>query len=222
MKFTSPIISAASGSSAGNTFSHNNGGLYIRARATPTNPNSTKQQAQRAALGAANAGWAALTDAQRTLWNDYAAATSWTDKLGQSITVTGHQAYVRWASVRSRLGESIAVAPAGGTSGFGEPPTGITAESTTPAINVAVSGGASDDGDVFVQLSSALSAGQSSVKRALSFDSEAAIADAATTVALTPVATLVLSSRRVMRARIAYDDGRLSQAFETVVTIAAS
>jgi len=43
MKFKSPILSQASGSIAGITFSHNRGGMYVRARAVPTNPGSPQQ-----------------------------------------------------------------------------------------------------------------------------------------------------------------------------------
>lgn len=222
MKYNSPVISSASGSIAGITYSHNNGGNYTRARATPTNPNSTNQQAQRAALGAANAGWAALTDAQRDLWRDYAAATSWTDKLGNSITVTGHQAYVRWASVRSRIGESLNVAPAAGLSGFGEAPDGISIEITTPAATITFGADTTEAGDTILQLSSALSVGQNSVKRPLFQDSFGAFTGGDSDTTTTPIATLVAGERRVARARNCFDNGKLSQAFDVIVTIAAS
>lgn len=222
MKFLSSVYTAVSGSVGGLTYSHNAGGMYSRSRATPTNPNTSAQQAARAAMSAASAQWAAFTDANRELWNDYAAATSWTDTLGQSIQVTGFQAFCRWATLRHRASLSIGSAPPAGTSGFGEAPVAIAIEITTPAATITISPATSDDGDVFLQLSAALSAGQSSTRQPLSLDSFGAVSAAATSATTTPIATLATGERRVARAVIAYDDGRVSAAYEEVITIAAS
>lgn len=222
MKFLSQVYSAVSGSIGGITYSHNAGGMYSRTRATPTNPNSTAQQAARAAMSAASAQWSLYTDANRALWNAYAAATAWTDRLGQSIQVTGFQAFCRWATLRERAGLAITGAPPAGTSGFGEAPTAIAIEVTTPAATITISPSTSDDGDVFLQLSDALGDGQNSTRQALSLDSIGSVAAAASSATTTPVATLATDERRVARAVIAYDDGRVSAAYEEVVTIAAS
>jgi len=97
MKFKSPLISQASGSLAGTTFSRNKGGLYMRARATPTNPNSSFQQAVRAIMSQLSNVWSStMTAAQRTAWETYAANTPLVDSLGESRPVTGLNMFCRY------------------------------------------------------------------------------------------------------------------------------
>ena len=94
MALIRPIHGEMSGSIAGNTYSRNKGGLYVKRAAHPTNPNSELQQAARATLQSISAGWASLTDAQRDNWNQYAAANPRINRLGESFLATGHQWYV--------------------------------------------------------------------------------------------------------------------------------
>ncbi len=96
MKFKSPIFSQASGSLAGSVFSHNRGGMYVRARSIPTNPNSTFQQQLRAFMTQLATNWSSiLTAAQRAAWETYAANVPLIDRLGEPRTVTGLNMYVR-------------------------------------------------------------------------------------------------------------------------------
>lgn len=96
MKFTSPVFSAVSGSIGGTTFAHNRGGMYTRARAVPTNPNSIRQQNVRSAFNAAIEAWSAsLSPAQRAAWNNYAANVPVTNKLGQTVNLSGQNMFVR-------------------------------------------------------------------------------------------------------------------------------
>jgi hypothetical protein len=97
MKFKSPLLSQASGSLAGNTFSRNKGGMYIRARATPTNPNSTFQAAVRALMSQLSTVWSSvMTQVQRDAWDLYAANTPLVDTLGESRPVTGLNMFTRF------------------------------------------------------------------------------------------------------------------------------
>lgn len=85
-----------SGSIAGTTHSHNRAGQYTRNRRSPVQPVGSGRRAQvRAALSSASAGWSALTGAQRAAWEGFAGSHPITDSLGQSITLTGHQMFVR-------------------------------------------------------------------------------------------------------------------------------
>lgn len=96
MKFTSPVISAGSGSLAGLTASRNKGGMYFRARAVPTNPGSAQQTVIRNQLATLVAFWSSvLTQAQRDGWADYAANVPVQNPLGASINLSGQQMYVR-------------------------------------------------------------------------------------------------------------------------------
>lgn len=96
MKFKSQVYTAASGSIGGITYAHNKGGMYTRSRATPTNPNSTQQQATRAALAQLSDRWVnVLTDLQRLEWTVYASNTPVVDRLGDPLELSGIQMYVR-------------------------------------------------------------------------------------------------------------------------------
>ena len=66
MIFKSPIFAQASGSIAGTVFSRNAGGMYVRSRANPTNPNTDAQQAVRDAMRQLVVAWTSeLDDGQR-------------------------------------------------------------------------------------------------------------------------------------------------------------
>lgn len=94
--FQSQVLTAASGSIGGQTYSHNKGGMYIRSRAVPTNPNSLSQQAVRASLAAiANLWNNSLSPAQRTAWNAYAAQVTVANALGSAIQLSGINHFIR-------------------------------------------------------------------------------------------------------------------------------
>lgn len=96
MLFTSPVYSQASGSIAGITYSHNRGGMYTRARVTPTDPSSSRQQTVRAAMGVLAPYWGkTLTGIQRDAWNLYGDNVPWTNALGETIFLTGQQHFLR-------------------------------------------------------------------------------------------------------------------------------
>lgn len=84
-----------SGSLAADTHSHNRAGQYKRNRRSPTQPVGTGRRAtQRNNFGTASTAYAALTFAQQSAWQAYADSHPYTDALGQSIKLTGHQMYV--------------------------------------------------------------------------------------------------------------------------------
>jgi len=95
------------GSIAGNVHSRNSSGNYIRARTTPVNPNSTRQNVIRAAMATASNTWSnGLTPAQRTAWGLYAANINMTNRLGETILISGRSHYLRsnMARINSNLG----------------------------------------------------------------------------------------------------------------------
>lgn len=95
MKFIPTLGGEFSGAAGGIVASRNKGGAYLRRRAVPTNPNTALQQARRSGLAAAAINWGNLTDAQRSAWAAYAAGTPTIDRIGQTIILSGQQAYVR-------------------------------------------------------------------------------------------------------------------------------
>lgn len=85
----------ARGSVGGQVHSRNRFGSYIRARTTPVNPRSERQQFMRNLVAVAANRWhAALTQAQRDAWDVYADAIVVTNKLGASIKLTGFNHFV--------------------------------------------------------------------------------------------------------------------------------
>lgn len=90
-----------SGSVGGWTGSHNRGGLYIRARTIPVNPNTALQQAVRNIVSQLSNLWVdTLTIAQRDAWKLYADNVQVQGPLGDAITLTGLNMYVRSNTAR--------------------------------------------------------------------------------------------------------------------------
>jgi hypothetical protein len=96
VKFTSTLVSAASGSAGGIVASRNRYGQYFRRRSTPVNPNSDRQVATRAALREAVNAWTnILDDDQRAIWDLYASNTPVIGKLGAMNQLSGQNMFVR-------------------------------------------------------------------------------------------------------------------------------
>lgn len=95
VKFGGGIIEMR-GKIAGNVFSRNKGGNYVRGLTVPINPNTALQVAVRAALAQLTDLWSnTLTGAQRTAWNLYAASVQVVNKLGESVNISGFNHYIR-------------------------------------------------------------------------------------------------------------------------------
>ena len=89
------------GSIGGTTFSRSKAGNYARARMKPVNPVSTAQQFQRQILCRLTRHWNnPAMDTYRAGWTQYAGATTWTNALGQVITIPGISAYLRTNAYR--------------------------------------------------------------------------------------------------------------------------
>jgi len=127
------------GSIAGNTFSRNRYGNYIRAKTMPINPNSVFQQVVRAAIAFLTERWySTVTEAQRSAWATYAAGVSMNNKLGESIHLSGFNHYIRSNSILKQLG--LAPIDAGPTVleiPEQDPTFAITASEATQLISVA-------------------------------------------------------------------------------------
>lgn len=95
-----PTVAALSGSVGGTVYSRNRGGAYIRNRAIPVDPNSDAQQNVRAILASQSQAFSDLTDAQRAAWENWASQNPVINALGNSILLSGHQAFVQ---LNSRL-----------------------------------------------------------------------------------------------------------------------
>lgn len=102
------LVSDARGSVGGMTISAGRGGPIIRARRKPVNPRSALQEVQRGRQAYLARHWShTLTAQQRADWNAYAAATSWTNKLGDSIEINGNAAFMRLSALLLLIGEPV-------------------------------------------------------------------------------------------------------------------
>lgn len=244
MKFKSPVYSQVSGSIAGLTYAHNAGGLYARGRSIPSNPNSVKQQRVRAAMGSMVAYWyATLTASQRTAWNDYAANTPVTDKLGSSILLSGQNMFVRYNVaalnlLNSGLAASSALAgvqaDAPLENNTGVPVATIIAanRATGPAltINGTFDTPQPDAAALIIQRSGRLSPGINFFNGPWTLAAAAVVAISASTwttgaLDLTDASQwlgpsdLVEGDIMAFRLRVLTQDGRLSQEFKQIITL---
>lgn len=89
-------VSGIRGTIAGNTFSVNANGAYVRNRGSVANRNSTKQQAVRSILSAVAGSWRSLTDLQKESWQALALVYTYTDRLGISSKLTAFQIYQKF------------------------------------------------------------------------------------------------------------------------------
>jgi hypothetical protein len=134
--FKSPIFAQASGSIAGTVFSRNAGGMYVRARANPTNPNTGAQQAVRDAMRILTDRWTnVLSSGERDSWILYAFNTPTLNKLGEPTHKTGQQMYLRSNIPRLQAGLSIAdVGPVIFDLGSFTPPTSIIGDTSAQDV----------------------------------------------------------------------------------------
>jgi len=135
-----------SGSQNGTTSSRNRFGQYRRSRVSPVQPiGSGRRAVVRANFGACSTAWSGLTDAQRDAWSAFAEGHPYTDSLGQSIVLTGHQMFVAVNCNRLNCGNAINETPPGTTEVFSPGAVTVTATAGTQALTVAWSNTA--DGD---------------------------------------------------------------------------
>jgi len=122
-------VGQVSGSVAGNTFSHNRYGMYIRDRVVPVKVTSEAAINAKARLAHLSQAWQGLTAAQRLEWGVYAANNPITDVLGDKQVLTGHTAYQQINNLLYWMGSSVLSQPP-----VGAPPAALTSLSLTADI----------------------------------------------------------------------------------------
>lgn len=99
------------GSVGADTFGRNRYGAYVRRRTKPVNPSSTRQGVVRGQFGGAVSNWnTALTAPQRQAWRDWAAATPWLNRAGETVHLSGQAAYIRLGAFLQDAGLSLGIA----------------------------------------------------------------------------------------------------------------
>lgn len=212
-----------SGSVGGVTAAHNRGGQYLRNRSIPVNPNTNRQQSVRAAFATATEAWKNLSAIQQGAWTSYANSTPVTNRLGESITLTGHNMYVRTNAFLLGLGGTLlAVAPS--TPGQSTLGTGrVITASVATGVAFAV-GAATADGLTLVSYGPSISNGVSGFRGPYSVFAVPTMTGtgfAATAQSFSRYGALVAGERRPFRIASIDSDGRLSDVFEQIVTVVA-
>lgn len=101
-----------SGSIAGNTHARNRFGNYTRARTKPVNPRSARQMGARILMMMLAEQWreSPMTDAIRLAWQTYANSVNWQNKLGEVVTLTGFNMFIRGNAAGITAGGSLVTA----------------------------------------------------------------------------------------------------------------
>jgi hypothetical protein len=219
-----------SGSAGAITASHNRFGPYFRNRSIPVNPRSTRQNAIRNIMGSLTQRWSqTLTSTQRSQWDVYAAAITWKNKLGQDVTLTGFNHYIRSNTARMQAGLAVVDdGPATLVLPEGDPVFAATASEATQKLSITF-----DDTAAWVDSAGAamlLSVGAPQLNTRNFFNGPFRFADSIDGAAISPeTSPFDLSSPFVFQStqklwvsgRIALADGRLSQPFRCDCTSVA-
>ncbi len=106
VKFGGGVIQM-SGSIAGTTYARNRSGNYARARTKPVNPNTARQILVRTSLALLTTRWAeSLSGAQRAAWNLYGSSVAMSNRLGETVNLTGFNHYIRSNVIRKMAGKA--------------------------------------------------------------------------------------------------------------------
>lgn len=110
--FKSQVLTQASGSVGGLTYSHARGGMYMRARSVPVNPQTQRQVNVRVALAMYSQMWlSALTQTQRDAWEVYAANVPVKNRVGDTIFLSGQNQFIRSNVPRAQATTELLLVP---------------------------------------------------------------------------------------------------------------
>ena len=123
-------VSQASGRVGGTIFSRNRGGAYMRNGSIPTTVTTLFAQQIKAITAAQSQAWAGLAEGVREQWVEWAAQNPVINRLGQSRTLSGHQAFVQ---INARL-------VYGGFAALDSPPIGAAPAPFVPVVITAEAG----------------------------------------------------------------------------------
>lgn len=218
------------GSIGGQVHSKNRFGSYIRARTTPVNPQSTRQNVVRAVIGLLSNAWSnVLTASQRAEWEIYANEIVRTNALGAQVKLTGFNHYIRSNTpILQNLDTRVDDGPATLTLAPQDPQMVGTVDEAGQQISVAFDETLDwvdqDDGHMFVYMSHPKSAGVSFVggpfRLAGAIDGDSTTPPTSPTVLAAPF-PVAEGNVIAVRARISEEDGRLSDLFRSQSAVTA-
>ena len=220
----------ARGSIGGQTASRNRFGNYLRARITPVNPRSSRQNVIRAVIQSLAQQWSnTLSQFQRDAWEVYADAITRQNKLGAQIKLTGFNHFIRSNAPRLQSADTVILdGPVILTLPPGDPIFSATVSEATQLITVTFDDTFAwaniDDGQMYVSMSEPKATGTNFIGGPFRL---AGPLDGNTAVPLTSPQDIAVpfpvaeTQALVVRARISEADGRLSDLFRDQFTAAA-
>lgn len=220
----------ARGSVGAQVFSRNRFGNYIRARTTPVNPQSDRQSLVRNIMQTVSEYWSAsLTAAQRAAWETFAAAITRVNKLGETITLTGFNHFVRSNTAVVLAGDAIVAAgPTTLSLPGSDPAFAVTASEATQQVSVTFNNGLAwaneDDAHMLIYMSEPKNTGNQYIggpfRYAGKIDGNSAAPPASPAAIAVPF-PVAEDQEIAVRARILRADGRLSDFFRDQVSVGA-
>jgi len=220
----------ARGSIGGQTASRNRFGNYLRARITPVNPQSSRQNVVRAIIQLLSQAWSnILTQAQRDAWEVYASNIVRQNKLGAQIFLTGFNHYIRSNTpILQALDTRVDIGPVNLSLPPGDPLMIGTVDEAGQQISVAFDDTFDwvdqDDGHMFLYMSEPKRAGTNFIGGPFRFagaiDGDSTTPPTSPTVISVPF-PVAESQVVVVRARISEEDGRLSDLFRSQSAVTA-
>lgn len=214
--FKSQVLTQASGSVGGMTYTRTRSGLTIRARSMPINPRTTGQQEVRNIVSALSGRWAStLTETQREQWAVYASNVAMKNRLGDTIFLSAMPMYIRCNTPRMQIGNPPKdTAPTSMT--VGDPileGTIFQSVSTPFAVSFDYNDdGLEDEDAVIIYASTARNPSVNFFKGPYRLNAHGT--GAASNAPMVPNPTWTEGQKIFVRARIAYADGRLSPSTE--------
>lgn len=108
MKFKGTFVSDLSGSLGGLVASRNKAGGFLRAKVTPTNPQTDVQMANRSAFASAGSSYHSLSPTAKAQWNQFA-VNDFTPRNGRipGVTYSGQQAFTALMATVNRSNQLI-------------------------------------------------------------------------------------------------------------------
>jgi len=230
MLFTSQIIAEGRGSFGGTTVSRNRYGLYMRARANPVNPNTARQLVVRNRWMTLANDWVnTLTQAQRDAWDLYGENVTWINKVGQLIKLTGYSHYQRSnGAIAAAGGARVDAGPTIFSLPGGDDTFAATISEATQLISVTFDNtlewANEDEGWMLVHMAQPRAGSRLYIgpptRVAGAIEGDSITPPTSPTTIAVPFLVAAGQNTEVL-ARIIRADGRVSELFRDVVTVAA-
>jgi hypothetical protein len=106
-----PIVSDARNKHGGSVYTKGHSGAVVRRKVSPIQPRTSCQMNVRASFTGLSKAWSALSETVRAAWIAFCANNPVKDVFGATVTLTGHQMYVRLNRALATIGVAALTNP---------------------------------------------------------------------------------------------------------------